>query len=68
MKAPPVKNLVCAPPSETPGKVKGELLMISAMNSALKPRLGPRNSALRSVATDRSSIASIGCLPSSSPI
>ncbi len=56
VKAPPVKNLVCAPPSETPGKVNCDLLMISAMNSALKPRLGPRNSAFRSVAIARSSI------------
>ena len=38
------------------------------MNSALNSRLGPRNSALRSVAIDRSSITSTGCLPSSSPI
>ena len=63
--APPVKNLVCAPPSETPGKVNCELLMISAMKSALNPRFGPRNSAFRLVSMARSSITSTGCLFSS---
>ena len=45
----------------------GELI-ISAMNSAFEPRSGPRNSTLRSPASDRSSITSIGCLPSASAI
>ena len=66
--APPVKNLVCAPPSETPGKVNIELLMISALYSALNCGSGCRNSAFRSVASARSTITSTGCLPSSAPI
>ena len=56
VQAPPVKNLVCAPPSDTPGIVYGESFIISAMNSALEPLSGPRNSTLRSPASDRSSI------------
>ena len=65
MYAPPVKNLVCAPPSDTPGMVYGSLI-ISAMNSAFEPLSGPRNSTFRSPASDRSIITSIGCLPCSS--
>ena len=62
-----MKNLVCAPPSETPGKTYGELLISSACHSALWPRFGPYNSRLRSPArAEISSIASTGVLPSAS--